>query len=153
MALTNVQALGVVVGCVNGVSGQSPSPNQTLKQGGITDSGRLGAFKSAVVTDTQRGVKNCGHEIVSSALAAVAVDDSVQATADVVRANATPIPAGNLLSAEPGSAAGSARRGAKPGTRPAAKRGAGTRRAKKTAPKKRKATRRPRARKQGTKQR
>jgi hypothetical protein len=99
MALTQIQALDVVIGSVNGVSGQSPNPAQTLKQGGITDAGRLGAFKSVVVTDLLRGVKKHAHEIVASTLSGVAVDDGVQATADVIRSNATPIPAAGLLSA------------------------------------------------------
>jgi hypothetical protein len=105
MALTNIQALDVVVGSVDGVSGQSPNPGQTLKQGGITDSGRLGAFKSVVVTDEQRGVKKHRHEILSSTLSGVAVDDFVQAAADVVRANATPIAAGELLAVDAAAAA------------------------------------------------
>ena len=91
MALTNIQALDVVIGCVNGVSGQTPAPTSTLRNGGIVDAPRLAAFKSLVVADSSLGVKKHDHSIQASALSGVAIDDIVQATADVVRANAIPV--------------------------------------------------------------
>lgn len=91
MALTNLRALDVVIGSVNGVSGQTPTPTETLKTGGIVDAPRLQAFKGLVVADPGLGVKKHNHEIAPSALSGVGIDDTVQATADVVRANATPI--------------------------------------------------------------
>jgi hypothetical protein len=95
--LTNPEALDVVIRCVNGVSSRVVTPTQTLKDGGIVDAPRLQAFKSLVVSDPSRGVPNHQHRIDSSDLSGVSIDDSAQATADVVRANATPMGAGVLL--------------------------------------------------------
>lgn len=95
--LTNIEALDVVVLCVHGVSGEAITPDRTLKAGGIVDAPRLGAFRSLVVTDPQRGVSRDNHRIDPSALSGISIDDTAQATADVVRANAVPAIAGVLL--------------------------------------------------------
>jgi hypothetical protein len=95
--LTNAEALDVVIRCVNGVSGQVVTPDRTLKSGGIVDSPRLSAFKSLVVTDPSRGVQRHNHRIDSSDLAGISIDDTVQATSDVVRANAVAIAVGVML--------------------------------------------------------
>jgi hypothetical protein len=68
-------------------------PTSTLKNGGIVDAPRLAAFKSLVVADPGLGVEKHDHSIQASALSGVAIDDTVQATADVVRANAIPVAA------------------------------------------------------------
>lgn len=88
MALTNVQALEVVIGCVNAVSGGRPTPRQTLSEGGI-DAARLQPFKANVVTSPSRGVPKFNHQVDPRSLSGVATSDRVQAVADVVRANAT----------------------------------------------------------------
>jgi hypothetical protein len=90
MALTNVQARDVVIGCVNAVSGGTPTPRQTLAAGGIVDAGRLQAFKANVVTSPSRGVRKFNHQFDPRTLNGIATTDLVQAVADVVRANATP---------------------------------------------------------------
>lgn len=90
MALTNVQALDVVVGCVNAVSGATPTPRQTPAAGGIVDAVRLQSFKANVVTNPSRGVRRFKHQLDPRALNGVATTDLVQVVADVVRANATP---------------------------------------------------------------
>lgn len=90
MALTNVQALDAVIGCVNAVSAGTPTPRQTLAAGGIVDTGRLQAFKANVVTNPSRGVRKFNHQIDPRALNGIATTDLVQAVADVVRANTTP---------------------------------------------------------------
>jgi hypothetical protein len=93
MALNNLQALEVVIGSVRHVTGRVITPVQTLKDGGLVDAPRLGAFTSVVVADPDVGVEKHRHEIKGSALSALGIDTGVQATADLVRANATPITA------------------------------------------------------------
>jgi hypothetical protein len=90
MALTNVQALDVVIGCVNAVSGGTPTPRQTLAAGGIVDAGRLQAFRANVVTNPLRGVRKFNHQLDPRTLNGIATTSLVQAVADVVRGNATP---------------------------------------------------------------
>lgn len=145
MGLTNRQAVDVVVGCVNDVSGQTPNPGQTLKQGGVVDQPRLDAFKSLVVTDEERGVKSEQHEIESSALAGIGVDDSVQATADLVRANATPMASAELLWVEASAAPARAGTRRTPTRKAKAAKRAATRKGRKTPARKAPSKRKPAA--------
>jgi hypothetical protein len=91
MALTNVQALDVVIGCVHGVSGRRPGPTETLRNGGIVDAPRLQAWRGLVTADPVRGVGKHRHQVNPATLSGIAETDSVQFTANVVRANGTPL--------------------------------------------------------------
>jgi hypothetical protein len=93
MALSNIQALGVVIDCVDGVSGRTPAPDDTLKDGGIVDDARLQAWKSLVAADEQLGVRRHLHRIEPDVLDGVATGDGVQDAADLVRAKAVPMTA------------------------------------------------------------
>jgi hypothetical protein len=99
MPLTNIQALDVVIGCVNAVSGRIPTPTQTLAAGGIVSAPHLQVFKANVVANPDRGVGQFNHDITAAALRGVATGDVVQAVAEVVRANATPAAVGVALKA------------------------------------------------------
>ena len=88
MALTNIEALEVVIGCVKKVGGDTIGPADTLDDGGITDEGRLKSLRSQIVADPTTGVKKFQHLIEASALEDIATDDTGQDVADVVRDNA-----------------------------------------------------------------
>jgi hypothetical protein len=91
MALTNLQALGVVLACVKAVGGRNVGPTDALADGGVVDDPRLNALRSTIVTDPGIGVRQCGHRIAASALDGLGTNDSAQDAADVVRDNAVPL--------------------------------------------------------------
>lgn len=110
MALTNLQALDVVIGCVHGVSGRRPGPTETLRNGGIVDTPRLQAWRGLVTADPARGVGKHRHQINPATLSGIAETDSVQSAANVVRANATPMVARGMVAAPEAAATGARKR-------------------------------------------
>lgn len=88
MALTNAEAQAVVIDCVELVTGRRPLPFDSLEDGGLDDV-RLPAFVDRVTVDAKHGVKRFGYDIDPGTLGGLAVEDTVQDTADVVRRNAT----------------------------------------------------------------
>ncbi len=91
MALTNLQALDVILACVQAVGGRNIGPNDSLADGGVVDEPRLNALRSTIVTDAGIGVGKFGHRIAASALDGLGTDDFAQGAADVVRGNAVPL--------------------------------------------------------------
>jgi len=108
MALTNVEALDVVIGCVKKAGGRDIGPTDSLSSGGIVDAPRLTSLKTLIVANKTLGVAKFDHTLDPAVLGNMSTGDSAQDAADVVRDNAVAVAAA-AMAAPMGFAAGSSR--------------------------------------------